>query len=148
MASFKGTYVHQLDTKGRLAIPRKLRAQATEGGTLTVGAESCLTFYPADLWRDTERELGALDPLNPDARDTRRRVFGSAEDVSFDRQGRIVIPVHLREYAGLTKEVIVLGVGNVIELWDAGEWRARSERLDRDAATIMRRARPGVPLQT
>ena len=145
MASFKGTYVHRLDTKGRLAIPRKLRTQIPDGGTLTVGAERCLSLYPQELWRDTERTLGNLDTLNPDARDTKRRLFGSAEDVTFDGQGRIAIATHLREHAGLAKEAVVLGVGNVIEIWDADEWRARSEHIDDNASEIMRRARGGVP---
>ena len=148
MPSFKGTYVHQLDAKGRLAIPSKLRAQIPEGGALTVGAERCVTFYPAELWRETERELSSLDALNPDARDTKRRLFGSAEDVSFDGQGRIAIPAHLREYAALCKEVTVLGVGDVIELWDADEWRARSDRIDAVASEIMQRARGGAALTT
>ena len=148
MPSFKGTYVHQLDTKGRLAVPSKLRAQVPDGGTLTVSAERCVTFYPAELWRKTEQGLNTLDPLNPDARDTKRRLFGSAEEVTFDRQGRIAIPTHLREYAGLAKEVVVLGVGDVIELWDVEEWRMRSERIDSDASGIMRRARGGVPPTT
>lgn len=148
MAAFKGTYLHQLDAKGRLAIPSRLRAQVSEGGTVTVGAEPCVTFYPVELWRETERELNRLDALNPDARDTKRRLFGSAEDVTFDGQGRIAIPAHLREYAALRKEVVVLGVGDVIELWDAEEWRARSERIDTAASDIMRRARGGVPLTT
>ena len=145
MASFKGTYVHQLDAKARLAFPSRLRAQIPEGGTLTVSAENCLTFYPAVLWSDMERELARLDPLNPDARDTKRQLFGSAEDVTFDKQGRIPIPFHLRDHAGLTKEVVVMGVGDVIELWDATAWQKRHVRIVADASDIMRRARGGVP---
>ncbi len=145
MASFKGTYVHQLDAKARLAFPSRLRAQIPEGGTLTVSAENCLTFYPAALWSGVERELATLDPLNPDARDTKRQIFGSAEDVTFDKQGRIPIPVHLRDHAELTKEVVVMGVGDVIELWDATAWQKRHVRIAADASDIMRRARGGVP---
>ncbi len=145
MASFKGTYVHQLDAKARLAFPSRLRAQIPQGGILTVSAENCLTFYPAALWSDVERELARLDPLNPDARDTKRQLFGSAEDVTFDKQGRIAIPVHLRDHAALTKEVVVMGVGDVIELWDATAWQKRHGRIVSDASEIMRRARGGVP---
>ncbi len=148
MSGFKGTFVHQLDAKGRLALPSKLRLQIPEGGTVTVGAERCVTFYPTDLWRATERSLNALDPLDPDVRDTKRRLFGAAEEVSFDRQGRIVLPGHLRDYAGLAKEVVVLGVGDLIELWDAGEWRSRRERIDTAASDIMRRAGGGAPRST
>jgi MraZ protein len=148
MPSFKGTYVHRLDAKGRLAIPSKLRAQLPEGGTLTVSAERCLTLYPAELWRETEHALSGLDALNPDARDTKRRIFGSAEDVNFDSQGRVAIAAHLRDHAGLGREAVVLGVGNVIEVWDADEWRVRSEHIDDNASEIMRRARGGVPQPT
>jgi len=99
MASFKGTYVHQLDAKARLAFPSRLRAQIPEGGTLTVSAENCLTFYPAVLWSDMRRELATLDQLNPDARYTKRQIFGSAEDVTFDKHCRIPIRFHLRDHA-------------------------------------------------
>jgi MraZ protein len=145
MASFKGTYVHLMDAKGRIAFPIRLRSQIPEGGTLTVAAEDCLTFYPADLWHDVERELVDLDPLNPDARDTKRQIFGSAEDATFDRQGRIAIPGHLREHAGLAKEVVVIGVGDLIELWDAVTWQERHDRIATNASNIMRRARGGDP---
>ncbi len=148
MASFKGTYVHQLDAKGRLAIPSRLRAQMEQGGTLTVDAEECLTLYPAGRWQEREHEISTLDPFNPDARDIKRRIFGSAEDVAFDRQGRIAIAAHLRDHAGLTKEVVVMGVGDVIELWDAAAWQERHVRIAADASNIMRRARGGVPLST
>ena len=145
MASFKGTFVHQMDTKGRVAFPSRLRSQIPEGGTLTVAAEPCLTFYPTDLWHDVERELGRLDPLSPDVRDTKRQIFGSAEDATFDRQGRIAIPSHLRDHAHLGKEVVVMGVGDVIELWDATTWSERHGHIAADASDIMRRARGGVP---
>jgi division/cell wall cluster transcriptional repressor MraZ len=84
-----------------------------------------------------------MDPLDPDVRDTKRRMFGMAEQVGFDGQGRINIPVDLLEFAGLTKEVVVIGTGDVIEIWDADAWRAKRDHIDVHAVEIMRRAGGG-----
>ena len=144
MAGFKSTYAHQLDDKGRLAFPRKLRTQVPEGGTITLGADGCITFYPSELWLDVERQMNQLDELNPDARATKRHLFGWAEEVTFDRQGRIAISQRLRERAGLGKEVVVVGAGNTIEIWDATRWEDVDERTAAQLTDHMRRAREGA----
>lgn len=143
MPGITGLRVHQLDAKGRLAFPSKFRAAVPDGGWLAAGAEQCLTFYPCEAWLDIERRLEAMDPLDPDVRDTKRRMFGMAEQVGFDGQGRINIPVDLLEFAGLTKEVVVIGTGDVIEIWDADAWRAKRDHIDVHAVEIMRRAGGG-----
>ena len=143
MPGITGLRVHQLDAKGRLAFPSKFRAAVPDGGWLAAGAEQCLTFYPSEAWLDIERRLEAMDPLDPDVRDTKRRMFGMAEQVGFDGQGRINIPVDLLEFAGLTKEVVVIGTGDVIEIWDADAWRAKRDHIDVHAVEIMRRAGGG-----
>jgi len=143
MRGITGLRVHRLDSKGRLAFPSRFRMSLPDGGTLTAGAERCLTLYPSEHWRKIEARLGAMDPLDPDVRDTRRRVFGMAEPVAFDGQGRINIPTHLLEFADLTKEVIVIGTGDVIEIWDADAWRAKRDHIDANAVEIMRRAGGG-----
>ncbi len=112
---------------------------------LTVGAERCLTFYPSERWRQIEDRLATMDSLDPDVRDTKRRVFGMAERVDFDGQGRINIPAHLIEFAGLARKVVVIGTGDVIEIWDAEAWRDQRDRIDADAVAIMRRAGGGGP---
>ncbi len=145
MHGITGLRVHQLDAKGRLAFPSKFRALLPGGGVLTVGAERCLTFYPSERWRQIEDRLATMDSLDPDVRDTKRRVFGMAERVDFDGQGRINIPSHLVEFAGLAKQVVVIGTGDVIEIWDAEAWRDQRDRIDADAVAIMRRAGGGGP---
>ncbi|MBM4435943.1 MAG: division/cell wall cluster transcriptional repressor MraZ [Actinobacteria bacterium] len=144
MASFKGSFAHQLDDKGRLAFPAKLRAQAPEGGTVNLGPDRQIIFYPADLWQIWERRMNQLNDFVPDERRAKRYFFGWAEEVAFDAQGRITISPRLREQAGLVKEATIVGVGDRVEIWDAETRRAGIAREIADASEYMLRASEGV----
>jgi MraZ protein len=80
--------------------------------------QACLALYPSDAWRDLEQDLMSLDPMNPNAEQVNRFLFSGASPCPIDKQGRILVPPALREYAGLEREVMIAGVGLVIELWD------------------------------
>ena len=140
MRLFTGTFHHTLDAKGRLTIPNKLRVLTPEGGTLVEGAESCLHFFPPEAWQTQVERMLQLDDLTAGARDALRKFFASAEECQFDRQGRITIPIDLRQSAGITKDVAVVGVGTKIEIWKLEGWRLRKASIDAEAPEIFERA--------
>jgi len=119
---FLGTHSPRLDDKGRLFLPAKFRDELAEGVVITKGQERCLYVFPmAEFQRVTEAMSQA--PVTQKAvRDYSRVFFASASDEVPDKQGRITIPPALREYAGLTKDCVVIGAGARLEVWDAQAW--------------------------
>ena len=140
MRLFTGTFHHTLDAKGRLTIPTKLRVLTPEGGTLAEGAETCLHFFPPEAWQAQVERMLQLDDLTAGARDAQRKFFAAAEECQFDRQGRITIPIELRQNAGITKDVAVVGVGTRFEIWQLEGWRIRKASIDAEAQDIFERA--------
>ena len=124
----KGEYQHTLDAKGRLFIPAKLREQLGDGFFVTKGLDECLFLYPQKAWDELEQKIRQL-PMSK-SRGLQRFFLSSAADVTVDRQGRIVIPTTLRSYANLERDVVVIGVGERAELWDARRWNAYTDDLD------------------
>lgn len=124
----KGEYQHTLDAKGRLFIPAKLREQLGDGFVVTKGLDECLFLYPQKAWGELEQKIRQL-PMSK-SRGLQRFFLSSAADVTVDRQGRIVIPTTLRSYANLERDVVVIGVGERAELWDARRWNAYTDDLD------------------
>jgi MraZ protein len=126
-AMFQGSPHINLDAKGRLAVPSRFRAEILEtssgGLTVTRHPDGCLLIYPSVVWERKREELMRLPYA---LRAFQRLVMGSAEDLVMDASGRIQIPVDLRSAAGLKKEVVLVGLGDHFELWDA-ELLARSE---------------------
>ncbi len=117
-----GEYSHNLDEKGRLAIPSKLRNELGDGAVITRGSDHCLVVYPQAAWAALAVKLSELPISDAKARSFSRLMLAGAAAVEFDKQGRALIPSYLREYAGLTSAVVIAGVYNRIELWDAAEW--------------------------
>lgn len=124
----KGEYQHTLDAKGRLFIPAKLCEQLGDGFVVTKGLDECLFLYPQKAWDELEQKIRQL-PMSK-SRGLQRFFLSSAADVTVDRQGRIVIPTTLRSYANLERDVVVIGVGERAELWDARRWNAYTDDLD------------------
>lgn len=129
---FRGENKVTLDAKGRLAMPTRYRDGLVEdaGGHLVVTidhAERCLLIYTLPDWEDIERKLSKLPALNPVARSLQRLMIGHATDVDLDAQGRLLIPPNLRDYASLTRDVVLSGQGTRFELWDEGLWVAQRE---------------------
>lgn len=119
---FKGQYENVIDEKGRVAIPAKMRRalspEANDTFTATRGFERCVFLYPLDRWEAMEREFLRLNPYQRETRDFIRTITRWAEDVTLDRQGRIVLPRRLMEFAGLSTEAVVVGSLDRIEIWD------------------------------
>ncbi|MCC7021518.1 MAG: division/cell wall cluster transcriptional repressor MraZ [Thermomicrobiales bacterium] len=136
---FLGRYAHNLDAKGRLAIPARFREALAEGVVLTRGIDRCLALYPMAAWRPLAEKVAALPLTDADARNFRRLVFAEAADLGLDAQGRILIPPDLRRYAGLEREALIVGVDTSIEIWSPERWQAVADSLDADGAEIAQR---------
>ena len=136
---FLGRYAHNLDAKGRLAIPARYREALAEGVVLTRGIDRCLALYPLEAWRPLADKVAALPLTDADARNFRRLVFAEAADLSLDAQGRILVPPDLRRYAGIEREALVVGVDTSLEIWSPERWAAVESSLDADGAEIAQR---------
>jgi MraZ protein len=119
---FLGTFSPRLDDKGRLFLPAKFREELAGGVVVTKGQERCLRVFPAaEFTRITERQRDV--PMTAKgARDYQRMMFAGAHDEVPDRQGRISVPLKLREYAGLDRDCAVVGLNTHVEIWDATAW--------------------------
>ena len=119
---FMGEYNHTIDAKGRLIIPSKFRELLGEEFVLTKGLDGCLSIYPMDEWNAFEEKLRALPLTNKNARTFTRFFVAGATNCELDKQGRILLPPVLREYADLQKDVVLVGVLSRVEIWDKGRW--------------------------
>ncbi len=136
---FLGRHAHNLDAKGRLAIPARFRDALAEGVVLTRGIDRCLALYPLETWRPLAEKVAALPLTDADARNFRRLVFAEAADLALDSQGRVLIPPDLRRYAGIEREALVVGVDTSIEIWSPERWAEVEASLDADGADIAQR---------
>lgn len=119
---FIGEYQHSLDSKGRIIIPSKFRAELGEGFVMTKGLDNCLFVYPKAEWSILEEKLKKLPLTNRDARAFVRFFFSGASECELDKQGRVLIPPNLRDHSKLEKEVVIIGVATRIEIWSKEEW--------------------------
>ena len=116
-----GQYQHTVDAKGRLFIPAKLREELGETFYVTMGMDGCLSVYSDESWAKFTEKFESLPYTRTKAM---RPLFANAAKCEPDAQGRILLPAKLRAYAGLQKDVVVIGVSNRAEIWDAEKWYA------------------------
>ncbi|WP_367307212.1 division/cell wall cluster transcriptional repressor MraZ [Alicyclobacillus acidocaldarius] len=133
---FMGEYEHSLDSKGRLTIPAKFRDGLGDSFIVTRGLDQCLFAYPLDEWRALEEKLKSLPMTRSDARAFVRFFFSGASECEVDKQGRILLPPKLREYAKLEKECTLIGVSNRVEIWNTRVWEHYSSDAERSFAEI------------
>ena len=129
---FMGEYNHTIDAKGRLIIPAKFRGLLGEEFILTRGLDGCLSIYPMDEWKTFEEKLRALPLTNKNARTFSRFFVAGATMCELDKQGRILVPQTLREFAGLEKDVVLTGNLNRIEVWSREKWSENCNYDDMD----------------
>ncbi len=129
---FMGQYNHTIDTKGRLIIPSKFRDLLGEEFVVTKGMDGCLFVYGNEDWAAFEQKLTSLPLINKEARKFARFFLAGASQVEVDKQGRILIASNLREFAGLDKEVVLVGVGSRIEIWSLEKWEGMDFDDDMD----------------
>lgn len=121
---FLGSHYPRLDEKGRLILPAKYRPKLAGGLVVTRGQERCLYVFPREAFAKLAEQAIAAPMTSKAARDYRRMLLSGAHDEEPDKQGRVTVPVHLREYAGLGRDVAVIGSGEYLELWDSPAWEA------------------------
>ncbi len=136
---FLGRHDHNLDGKGRLAVPSRFREELADGIVLTRGIDRCITLYPLTAWDVLASRVRALPIADSDARQFRRFVFAEAVALWLDGQGRILIPPPLRSYAAIDRETIVVGVHDAIEIWCPSLWGEVNDALDASGDRIARR---------
>ena len=136
---FLGRHAHNLDEKGRLAIPARFRDLLADGLVLTRGIDQCIAAYPRTAWDRLAEQVNSLSMADRDARQFRRMVFAEAADVALDRQGRIMVPPELRRYAGIERETIIVGVHTSIEIWSPARWDEVSGQVEDNGEEIAAR---------
>ncbi len=134
---FMGEFSHSLDAKGRLIMPAKYREQLGEKFVVTKGTEKCLSVYSMEEWQDIEKSFREILRTGKVARQFARSFFAGAAEIEIDKQGRILIPQNLKEYADLKKDVVLAGVMNRIEIWDKDNWEETNALDDENMETII-----------
>ena len=119
---FMGQYLHNLDEKGRIIIPAKIREQLTPTVVVTIGFDKCIALYSMEGWEKFQTSLLTLPANSQDARKHVRLIVGSASTLEFDKQGRINLPANLLTHAGASKECVVVGVLDHVEIWSKEIW--------------------------
>jgi len=133
---FIGEYTHNLDDKGRLAIPVKFRSQLATGAVVTKGLDNCLSLYTESSWEDESMRLAELPLTQAKSRAYARFMLSSAFAVEIDKQGRVVLPAGLREYASISGTTVVTGLGDHIEIWNQKAWEVYRSNVEKDSANI------------
>lgn len=131
-----GDFNHSIDAKGRLIIPAKFRDGLGENFVITKGMDNCLFVYPSDEWKVLEEKIKTLPLTNKSARDFKRFMLGSAVEGVLDKQGRVLIPPSLREFATLEKDVVLVGVLDKVEIWNKAKWDASNAEVEENIEDI------------
>ncbi len=129
---FLGEYTHTIDSKGRITIPAKFRNLLAGGLVVTRGFDQNLMLFPMDGWQELAERIAQRPLSDEDVRAFRRRVFSGAVDLVPDRQGRILLPPYLREFAKIDGDVVISGMFNYLELWSSEAWGAVREDIESD----------------
>jgi MraZ protein len=133
---FIGEYEHNLDSKGRVAVPAKFRSLLKAGAVVTKGLDNCLFLYAKNEWQELAAKLAKLPIGKADSRAFARLMLAGAMEVDFDNQGRIMLPEYLRKFAGLKKKAVIAGLYNRLEIWDQAVWRKYKQGSEKKTADI------------
>lgn len=127
---FLGQYEHTIDTKSRLTIPAKFRSDLASGAVVTRGIDRCLFLFPMTEFETLAARIRELPITQEQTREFRRQMFADASADIPDRQGRIILPPYLREYAGIDSQVTIIGLDTYIEIWPTEAWKNRETPND------------------
>ena len=136
---FLGSHNHNLDAKGRIAIPARFRDELKGGLVVTRGFDRCIALYPMPVWSELSQRINDLSFADANVRQFRRMVFAEAIDLDLDSQGRILLPAELRTFAEIDREAIVIGVHSSIEIWNLQRWQSNAQEMDSSADDIAAR---------
>lgn len=137
-----GQYKHTIDSKKRLALPAKFREELGANVVVTKGVENCLVVYTEKEWQAMSSKLSNLPISQTEARSFTRHFLASAAEISLDKLGRILLPDHLKKYAGLKKNVIVSGLSNRLEIWDETKWESYRKNAEKGVEKIVSKLGP------
>lgn len=141
---FLGTHEPRLDEKGRLILPARYRDELSAGLVLTRGQERCVYVFPMREFERLHEQLRATPVTARSARNHLRMFLSGATDDVPDKQGRVTIPAPLRQYAGLDREVAVIGAGSRVEIWDAAAWHAFVAEQEDEYSSTAEEVIPGI----
>jgi len=133
---FMGEYQHAMDEKGRLIVPAKFREGLGEKFVITRGLDNCLFVYPMEQWKQLEDKIKELPTSHADTRAFVRMFFSGAVEAELDKQGRVVIPAHLREHARIERDLYVIGVSTKVEIWAKETWESYSSQAQQSYESI------------
>ncbi len=136
---FYGEYEHTIDDKNRLTLPVRFRDALAGGVVLARGIEKSIDVYPRESWDANVARIAELDSLTREAREMKRFVFAGAAVTELDKQGRVLVPPHLGTHAGLSKDVVLAGVHDHIEIWDRSEWTTHLNAIEGSAGDVAER---------
>ncbi len=128
---FLGEHQHLVDPKGRVILPARFRQELEGGLIVTKGLDDCLFVFTTSEWQKIEDKIRELPTTKSDARAFARNMFSGASSNILDKQGRLMIPQNLREFAGLKKDVVVIGVGTRVEIWDKAKWERYKKETEK-----------------
>ena len=135
--AFHGTFDHTLDAKNRLTVPSKFRSTLAGSVFLVKGAEPCLSVYPAETYDAmAQAALARMNPLSAQKREFSRLFYANAMAMELDGAGRIMLPPRFMEHVGISREVVVAGAGECLELWDRATWETYDADLAQRAADL------------
>ncbi|HEY4691254.1 MAG TPA: division/cell wall cluster transcriptional repressor MraZ [Anaerolineae bacterium] len=141
---FLGEFSHTIDDKGRLTLPAKFRAEFAGGIVVTRGIDKCLFAFPLSEWQTLAQRVSGLPLTEPQAREFQRLLFSGASDDVPDKQGRVLIPQYLREYATLDGEVIIAGLNTHVEIWNVDAWNEARKGFESGALDAEHWAKLGI----
>jgi MraZ protein len=141
---FLGTHTPRLDDKGRMFLPAKFREKLAGGVVITRGQERCLYVFPMAEFERIAENMQSTPTTSRAVRDYQRVFLSGASDEIPDKQGRVTIPVTLRDYAGLSHECTVIGAGSRVEVWDSTAWNEYLERTEQAFADQSEEVVPGL----
>ena len=133
---FLGSYEYRIDAKGRVPLPPKFRDKLKQGLVLTHGLERCITIYPASEWMKIAGSSPTLPPNLSKERRMNRFKFATAFSMELDAQGRIALPIPLRQFAEIGENVVIVGANNYAEIWSEKNWLEESELMEKEAWQI------------
>ena len=139
-----GTHTPKLDDKGRIILPAKFRDELSAGVVVTRGQERCLYVFSKSEFESVHEKIRQAPVTSEDARKYLRLFLSGAADDTPDKQGRVLVPQLLRDYAGLTKELVIIGVGSRAEIWDAASWQEYLSSNEEKFATQAEEVIPGL----
>ncbi len=139
---FAGQFEGHVDSRGRIAVPDAFIEALSGGAMVARGFERCISVYSPDGWQRLAGEIGELPVTDAETRRLTRFIFASADEQQIDRQGRLELSAEVRRYAGIDREVVIIGAGELIEIWDSEAWALELAVLESQTAYTRKQGNP------